>query len=447
MNIRYLGVRTSFVRRATLLAAASAAAAASISVQAAIVDSGPVNLPVTANIDGLYLNVVTGASANGPVAGWDFNPYANATNLTFFTSTTAANVNAVVGAAGVITALTPGATVGPANTFISPGNATTTGTAFRQTGTAYAGIRFTNEAGGTVHYGYVEMTTTAGTGFPAVVTRYVYDNTPNTAVTIAGGTVAPTFAYTPATGSTVGFVGGTNVGTTGTGTITVALGTPAGSGTGAAATTTLTCTAPTAPFTGFAQTITAVGNGAISGTTLSGTCTLGAAAVTQTLTCNENRGGTANARTWTLSCPAGTVPPTPITSVPATGATINLPARPLGGPAATGSVVFTNPGTSAVALTCTISGAGAAAFSSTNLNPSVAAGGSATVPISYTSATVGTATATLTCTGNAQTFTYTVNGATVQQALSVPTLDGKALLLMLALVFGFGLATLAIRRT
>lgn len=446
MNIRYLGVRSSVVRRATLLAAASAAAVASLSVQAAIVDSGPVSLNVVNNIDGLYLNVVTGANANATVAGWDANPYLGGGNLSFFTSTVAANNNQVVGSGTVITALAPGATVGPASTFATAGVVGTAGTAFRQTGTTYAGIRFTNEAGGTLHYGYIEITTTAPTGFPAVVTRYVYDNTPNTAVTIAGGNVPPTFAYTPATGSTVGFTGGTTIGSTGTGTITVALGTPAGSGTGAPATTTLTCTPPAAPFAGFAQSINAVGNGAISGTTLSGTCTLGAAAATATLTCNEDRGGTANARTWTLNCPAGTVPPVPLTAVPASGATIAL-TRALGGPAATGSVVFTNPGTAGVTLACTITGAGAADFSSTNLNPTVAAGGSATVPVSYTAAALGTSTATLTCTGNAQTFTYTLNGSTVQQALSVPTLDSKALLLMLTLVFGFGLATLAIRRS
>jgi hypothetical protein len=351
---------------------------------------------------------------------------------------------------GTYTPLAAGTSVAPASIYsVQAGGA---GDApfvnFRVSGDHTLGIRFFNETTSAINYGYITIRATGPTGFPANIIRFVYENN-GTAITVAPpGPVdtPPTFAYTPATGTTVGFTGGTTIGSTGNGTITVALGTPAGSGTGAAATTTLTCTAPTAPFTGFAQSITAIGNGAISGTTLSGTCTLGAAAVTQTLTCNENRGGTANARTWTLSCPAGTVPPTPITAVPASGATIAL-SRALGGPAATGSVVFTNPGTAGVTLACTIGGAGAASFSSTNLNPTVAAGGSATVPVSYTAAAIGTATATLTCTGNAQTFTYTLNGSTVQQALSVPTLDSKALLLMLALVFGFGLATLAIRRS
>jgi subtilisin-like proprotein convertase family protein len=120
--------------------------------------------------------------------------------------------------------------------------------------------------------------------------------------------VPPQFGYTPAPSSTVTATGGTGIiGSTSNLSIAVSVAT-AGSGTGAPATTTLTCTAPTAPFAGFGQTVTATGSGAISGGPLSGTCTRGATAVTQTLTCSENQGGTPVARTWTLNCPAGTAP-------------------------------------------------------------------------------------------------------------------------------------------
>jgi hypothetical protein len=119
----------------------------------------------------------------------------------------------------------------------------------------------------------------------------------------------PVFGYTPPPGSTVTATGGSGIiGTTSNLSIAVAVQTP-GTGTGAPATTTLTCTAPTAPFSGFGQTVTAVGSGAISGGPLAGTCTRGATAVTQTLTCTENQGGTAVTRTWTLNCPAGSPPP------------------------------------------------------------------------------------------------------------------------------------------
>jgi len=128
----------------------------------------------------------------------------------------------------------------------------------------------------------------------------------------------------------VPFTGGTLVGTTGSASIAVTVATP-GVGSGAAATTTTTCTAPTAPFSGFAQSVSAVGAGAITGSPLSGTCTLGAALVTQTLNCSENRGGVPTAVTFTLSCPAaGTSLPPAFTGassrkVHGTAGTFNLP--------------------------------------------------------------------------------------------------------------------------
>ncbi len=414
---------------------------ASSVAMAAVVDSGPVNLPVVANIDGLYLNVVTGVNANATVPGWDVNPYLTGGFLTFFTSTGAGNNNQVVGTGGA-TALVAGNIVGPASAFNTAGPVTAAG--FRITGTPIVGFRFTNEAGGTLHYGYAVLSTTAPTGFPAAVTRYVFESTPNTAITIAGASTAPVFAYTPATGATVGFTGGAAIGSTGTGTITVALGTPAGSGTGTLATTTLTCTAPTAPFAGFAQTITAVGAGAISGTSLSGTCMLGAAAVTQTLTCNENRGGTANARTWTLSCPAGTA--TPLTSTPISGSTVATPPQAVGGAATSSTIQFQNPGAAAATVTCTAPTA--TQFTVAPLTINVPAAGNASATVTYSSATAGSFTGVLNCTVGAQTFTFNLAGSTAVLATSVPVpaLSNTGLWLAILGVFGLGLLVVGVRR-
>jgi subtilisin-like proprotein convertase family protein len=258
-------------------------------------------------------------------------------------------------------------------------------------------------------------------------------------ITAAGGATPPQFAYTPAAGSTVTATGGGAVGSTGTLTITPSIGT-AGTGTGAAATTTLTCTAPTAPFSGFGQSVTAVGNGAISGGPLTGSCTLGAAAATQTLTCNENRGGTANARTWTLSCPAGTL--TPLTSTPASGSSIALPAQVIGAPATTASIAFQNPNASPVTVTCTAPAA--TQFTVNPLTINVPASGNASTTVTYTSAAIGSFSGSLTCTAGAQTFTYTLNGSTVGQVQAVDTLGNLAKLLMLLAVLGVGLV--AVRR-
>lgn len=303
--------KNRYVRKAGLWAAAAMACVSAFATQAAVIDSGPVSITIPNNIDGIYFNVRTGTggSTGAGSPGWDVNLYLTGGGLTFFWPATPTNSSGGVATAATGGTYTPqalGAVIGPASTFsVDSGGAGAAPFAnFRVSGDHNLGIRFFNETTNAINYGFVTIRATGPTGFPATIIRYVYEDS-GAAITVAAGSVAPTFAYTPATGSTVGFTGSTTIGGTASGSIAVALGTPAGSGTGAAATTTLTCTPPTAPFAGFSQTITAVGNGAISGGSLSGTCTVGPAAVTQTLTCNENRGGTANARTWTLSCPAG----------------------------------------------------------------------------------------------------------------------------------------------
>src|ERR1017187_1112472 len=90
-------------RRAAAMAIASALCVASSAPMAAIIDSGFTSLQVPATAAGLYLNLVTGAVSANPamVPGWDFNPYAVGGNLTFFASTTATNISAVVATASV----------------------------------------------------------------------------------------------------------------------------------------------------------------------------------------------------------------------------------------------------------------------------------------------------------------------------------------------------------
>jgi hypothetical protein len=329
MKSHSLGFRKPFAARAVLVAAASVAAVASMATQAAVIDSGTVSIPITDSIDGVYVNVVTGATgASGAgVVGWDINPYNNSTGLTFFFPAAPAGTSgAVIPAAATPPQPLPlGTVIGPASTFSASGQIA--GTNFRSGGPLTVGFRFQNEATAAINYGYMTINTTAGTGFPATVVRYVYENA-GTPITIAGAQP-------------------------------------------------------------------------------------------------------------------------PLTSTPATGSTVTFPPRTVGGPASTGSVTFNNPGTAAAAVTCAISGAGAAAFSSTGLTPSVPAAGSASVPLSYTSATPSTSTATLTCTSGAQTFTFTLSGTTgaaAPAAVSVPVFHGKGLLVMLTLVFGFGLATLLVRR-
>ncbi len=248
------------------------------------------------------------------------------------------------------------------------------------------------------------------------------------------GDAPPVFAYNPAPMGTVSFTGGGAIGSTANGSIDVSIGTP-GSGTGAANTTTTTCTAPTAPFSGFGQSVTAEGAGAISGGPLSGTCTLGAAVVTQTLTCSENQGGTPVVRTFELSCPAGTA--TPLTSTPASGSLITMPMQSFGGPATTAPVSFQNPGLVPVDVTCTAPVA--TQFTVAPLMFTVPAGGSASTTITYSSLVSGTFLGVLDCSAGAQLFTFDLTGTTGAPAIPVPALGEGARGLMLLAFLGLGL--------
>jgi hypothetical protein len=439
MKNHTFGLRRPLAVRAVLIASASLAAVVSLSTQAAVVDSGPVSIAIPATTDGLYLNVVTGVSSGvaASAPGWDFNPWGSTTRNFFWPSAPANTFGGDATGGTVYRLLTPGAIVGPASTFIATASAAAainfnTGTP----GDKIIGFRFNNEAGGTLHYGYAVLRSADADGVPGTIIRYVFESTPNTPITITGGGQPP-LTSTPATGTTLTFPPRTVGGPATTSSVT--FNNP---GTVAATVTCAISGAGAADFssTGLTPSVPAAGSASVPLSYTSAT----ASTSTATLTC------TAGAQTFTFPLTGTTSPAAvPLTSTPPTGSTVTLPPRTVGGPASTGSVTFNNPGTTAATVTCAISGAGAAAFSSTGLTPSVPAAGSASVPLSYTSATAGTSTATLTCTSGAQTFTFTLSGTTgavAPAAVSVSVFHGKGLLVMLALVFGFGLVTLLVRR-
>jgi hypothetical protein len=260
------------------------------------------------------------------------------------------------------------------------------------------------------------------------------------------GSAAPQFAYAPAAGSTIAATGGGAVGSTGNFSIAATIGT-AGSGTGAASTTTTTCTAPTGAFAGFAQSVSAVGSAAsTTGGPLTGTCTLGAAATTQTLTCSENRGGTNVAQTWTLSCPAGNL--LAVTSSVPDGGTVTLPPVAVGSPSPSAAIGFTNPNTIAAVVTCV---APASPFVANPLVLNLAAnGGSQSVTVSAGTSSAGVFGATLSCSvnGSQQTFSFLLNASVsgaAAAATAVPLLGSfgyAALLLSLMLAGVFGVAVI-----
>jgi hypothetical protein len=154
--------------------------------QAVIVDSGPVNINIPANIDGVYLNLVTGASGATAPAGWDINPYSAGTALApgfhLWGATTTTWLNSaslITNAAGYI--LAPGTSIGPGTNFFRPGGGTDLGGVVTLNAPNLFGVQFANEAGGTTHFAWVEVTFGSSVTSRAI-TRYAYESSPLTAI-------------------------------------------------------------------------------------------------------------------------------------------------------------------------------------------------------------------------------------------------------------------------
>jgi MYXO-CTERM domain-containing protein len=152
------------------LAATAVTASIVTSANAAVVRSGPVSIVVPANIDGVYLNVLTGAtgSSGSSVAGWDINPYSGS-GLTFGTpaasdtggvarlgTTASPNTNVSNLAGGVLVGNLPGmwfSTSAASASITAP-----TGRPFILNSTNnFVGFRFLNEATNSIHYGYLQF--------------------------------------------------------------------------------------------------------------------------------------------------------------------------------------------------------------------------------------------------------------------------------------------------
>ncbi|HEY0231558.1 MAG TPA: GEVED domain-containing protein, partial [Dokdonella sp.] len=172
-----------------------------------IILSGPLGHAVADSVAGTSLNIVTSAfDDTGPTSGdWDFNFWDNS-GFAFYTLAEH-STQYVVDGTGNAVVMQPGDVVGPGSVFSTQtGNGTVTAAAGWLAGTdGYAGVKFdcdgrlTHPVVGTVCYGYVHITTTGTTGFPATIVDTAFDGDGN-AITIVGGstgndpaaTVAPT---------------------------------------------------------------------------------------------------------------------------------------------------------------------------------------------------------------------------------------------------------------
>lgn len=165
------------------LAALSIAAATLTSTGAfAAVVCGPSAVPVPANIDGVYFNLVTGGTGTtgGAVAGWDINLYLTGAALYFFWPSVPAASSGGLAVGTVYEALSAGAVVDSSGNYSvasgSGGAANFVNWQTTNTG-KYLGVRFYNESTSAINYGWLQLDTGASAGFPATINSYCYDDT------------------------------------------------------------------------------------------------------------------------------------------------------------------------------------------------------------------------------------------------------------------------------
>ena len=187
MTVRFVSATT---RTAIALAIGAGAMFAAATAHAQVINSGIVNLTIPASTNGLYLNVVTGANNLPPpgtggatVPGWDINPWGS-TGLGFFNNSAAGPLGGayVLSAASTVGNLAPGTDVGPASTY-GAGLTTNIAQWNLNSDDNFFGFRFINEAGGTLHYGWAQLS------FGATITdrtlvQYAFELTPNTVITV-----------------------------------------------------------------------------------------------------------------------------------------------------------------------------------------------------------------------------------------------------------------------
>lgn len=171
-----------------LTAVAAGFGAMNRSADAAIVYSGFVNINIPSTTQGVYVNLVTGATgtSGASVPGWDVNPWGS-TALNMFSTTSQAGgfATGYVGSgSSYFNSFENAYSVGPSDTFAATGvNTIAVGTPliFNSSGN-YIGFRFYNELTGGYHYGMMQIGL-AGSAFaqPRSIVQYAYEDQPGVA--------------------------------------------------------------------------------------------------------------------------------------------------------------------------------------------------------------------------------------------------------------------------
>jgi hypothetical protein len=186
--------------RAGLFAGAAALFAAAPAANAAIVAVDRTSAPISIinNIDGVYLNVVTGATgtSGAAVPGWDIDPYSTSGSgsFIFFSPSSPSNQGVLVNGSQAMV-LNAGNPISSASSYHA---GVTSAADFQTEGTHFVGFRFLNEATTVLDYGWLRISNGATGGFPAFITAYGYDDSGASITAGAGLQAAVPVPVTPA---------------------------------------------------------------------------------------------------------------------------------------------------------------------------------------------------------------------------------------------------------
>ncbi len=170
-----------------LCAAALATGTAIGTANATVIYSGPINLIVPATIDGIYMNVQTGAwsSTTTTPAGWDVNPYGTSTTaISLFAATGTGYMRNPGTTATAATRLDLGTVVGSSAFFYGSSSAAI-GSGIGQwaaNSSGYFGFKFI-AADGITHYGWMQLSIGANAGTRSIV-QYAWEDTANTSIVV-----------------------------------------------------------------------------------------------------------------------------------------------------------------------------------------------------------------------------------------------------------------------
>lgn len=175
-------VRKSEARiRAHIAACLIAGIGVSASAFGAIVNSGPVDIVVPNNIDGIYFNVVnrvTGSTGSA-TPGWDINIYSSTPGqFTLWGPTAQTWLSTSGGVAGPYRLADGTSISAPDTNFFRPGSSLDAGPQLNaDSDENLLGFRFINESGGATHYGWARFRVGATPATRSIV-GYAWDDTP-----------------------------------------------------------------------------------------------------------------------------------------------------------------------------------------------------------------------------------------------------------------------------